>query len=391
MKVRLWQALSIAFVAALYLQLPMVTGCSKDDQQTDQLQSDQQGNAAEGGDQTASNDTQAQATTPEGDDTAPVADDASAKQEGDHGEGNINAVENQAPDDQVAQSSADQPASPAQQQEDLQEIIQDMNKNGPQGSDTAAQGSSQSQGANPVAQTGPQDQPAAAAAAPVATAQAQQQAQSPAPTADAAGQAAPAAPAGGGLPEMGSKMAYVVQKGDSLGSIAQKVYGDKGKWKEIADFTGLANPSRIYPGDIVYYQLSDQTKSFASAYESVTRSEVEVQPGDTLSRISGRVLGNPADWRLIWRQNDGINDPDKLVVGIKIYYINHGSMAENNKEIKTKLASEKSISNDISGQADELTQTTNDAKVIGNDLNNTTVLNAQNNAVQIASSVSSII
>ena len=70
-----------------------------------------------------------------------------------------------------------------------------------------------------------------------------------------------------GLPELGSKMSYIVQKGDSLVKIAT-IYGNPTKWTEIANFTGLANPKLIYPGDVVYYQLTDQTLAFASAYES---------------------------------------------------------------------------------------------------------------------------
>ena len=71
-----------------------------------------------------------------------------------------------------------------------------------------------------------------------------------------------------GLPELGSKMSYIVQKGDSLVKIATRIYGNPTKWTEIANFTGLANPKLIYPGDVVYYQLTDQTLAFASAYES---------------------------------------------------------------------------------------------------------------------------
>ena len=390
MKVRLWQAFGTALIAAFYLQFPLVAGCSKDQQATDQMETDQQGDAADG-DQNAENAKQGQTqTAAEGNDTAPVADDAAAKADGGAdqaaagGEGNINAVENQASDEQVAQASADQPPNSAEQQQDLQEIIEDMNKNGsPQGADAAAQatpapeaGAQPAQVAQATAPAGGQAQAAApgggqaqAAAAPSQDAPQQQQAAT-----------APAAP---GLPETGSKMAYVVQKGDSLGTIAQRVYGDKAKWKEIADFTGLANPSLIYPGDVVYYQLTDQTKAYAVAYESASRSEVEVQPGDTLSTISGRVLGSPADWRLIWRQNDNINDPDKLVVGTKLYYISRGTMAETVKVLKNKFAGEKSASHDFSASLDEGTQTTNNMQVIGSELNNSTVLNAHNDTMQM--------
>ena len=128
-----------------------------------------------------------------------------------------------------------------------------------------------------------------------------------------------------GLPELGSKMSYIVQKGDSLVKIATRIYGNPTKWTEIASFTGLANPKLIYPGDVVYYQLTDQTLAFASAYETLPRSEIQIMDGDTLSSIAGRVLGNPENWKTIWRHNDNISNPDKLTAGTTIYYVDPGN------------------------------------------------------------------
>jgi nucleoid-associated protein YgaU len=130
-----------------------------------------------------------------------------------------------------------------------------------------------------------------------------------------------------GLPELGSKMSYIVKPGDTLVAIAQKIYGDGNQWTEIANFTGLANPRLIYPGDVVYYQLTQQTQSFASAYESVQRTEIQVQQGDTLSRIAGRVLGDPSKWKMIWRQNDNIDNPDELTAGTTIFYVEPGMLS----------------------------------------------------------------
>ncbi|NRA65748.1 MAG: LysM peptidoglycan-binding domain-containing protein [Pseudobacteriovorax sp.] len=141
-----------------------------------------------------------------------------------------------------------------------------------------------------------------------------------------------------GLPEMGSKMSYMVQKGDTLAKIATKVYGEPSKWTEIAEFTGIANPRLIYPGDVVYYQLTEQTSAFASAYESTARSEITVAEGDTLSTIAGRVLGNSANWKLIWRLNDNIANPDRLVAGSVIYYIAPEQFAEKESETVQEYA-----------------------------------------------------
>ena len=128
----------------------------------------------------------------------------------------------------------------------------------------------------------------------------------------------------GGLPEMGSKMSYVVQRGDTLGRIAAKIYGNSAKWREIAEFSGIENSNLIYPGDLVYYQLTELTTAFASRYENLPRAETQVQKGDTLSTIAGRVLGSSADWKMIWRENDSIDNPDRLKAGTVLYYIEPG-------------------------------------------------------------------
>ncbi|MDI7275313.1 MAG: LysM peptidoglycan-binding domain-containing protein [Anaerolineae bacterium] len=44
---------------------------------------------------------------------------------------------------------------------------------------------------------------------------------------------------------------YVVQPGDSLSSIAQRVYGDLEQWRAIAQANSLPDPNLILPGQIL--------------------------------------------------------------------------------------------------------------------------------------------
>lgn len=170
-----------------------------------------------------------------------------------------------------------------------------------------------------------------------------------------AGMAQVAAPAQvGGLPELGSKMNYVVQRGETLAVIAQNIYGDVSKWREIAELTGMENPNLIYPGDVVYYQLSDASMAFASAYENLPREEVSVQSGDSLATIAKNIYGDSAQWKAIWRQNDQINNPDQLEVGQVIYFVNTQSVMAYKSEIESQLAAvtamlqeEKDVSKEI--------------------------------------------
>jgi nucleoid-associated protein YgaU len=134
-------------------------------------------------------------------------------------------------------------------------------------------------------------------------------------------------PAGQGLPELGSKMPYIVQKGDTLAKISAMIYGTPSKWREMANLTGLENPSRIFPGDLVYYTLTDSAVPFAQTYENLPRSEEAIQPGDTLITISNRVYGTREGWKSIWRQNDNIQDPEQIPAGGKVFYINTTQLA----------------------------------------------------------------
>ena len=153
-------------------------------------------------------------------------------------------------------------------------------------------------------------------------------------------------------------MSYIVQKGDNLAIIARKIYGDMSKWREIANFTGITNPRLIYPGDVVYYQLTEQTMAFASSYEAAFRSEVVVQQGDTLSTIARRVLGNSADWKLIWRQNDGIDNPDTLTAGTVIYYIDASAQTASLDFNKTTLTN-----NELNSDSQNKTTTSNSLEI----------------------------
>jgi nucleoid-associated protein YgaU len=237
---------------------------------------------------------------------------ASENVEGEAAEGEAVEGEEVAADDAV------------EQQGDLQEIIEEMNQDGAASADAAAGNEAMAEGTDADAVLASDE---AAPATPGAGTEniavgGGAEAAAPAP---AASMAAPAA--GQGVPEMNSKMSYVVQKGDSLAGIARKVYGDMSKWKEIAEMTGLENPKLIYPGDVVYYRLTDASMAFASAYEGAARAEVTVQQGDTLSTIAGRVLGDSSSWKIIWRENDNIDNPDQLVVGSTVYYVAPGSSA----------------------------------------------------------------
>jgi nucleoid-associated protein YgaU len=125
-------------------------------------------------------------------------------------------------------------------------------------------------------------------------------------------------------------MPYIVQKGDTLAKIAKKIYGDMNRWSEIKDLSALHNPNRIYPGDVVYYALTAESTSFAQAYELSPKSEVTVQQGQTLANIAAQVYGDSTTWKMIWRLNGHIANPDQLEVGTIVHYLDQSVLISQN-------------------------------------------------------------
>jgi nucleoid-associated protein YgaU len=271
-----------ALVAIAALGLPAhLMSCSSAQQGEEQLEATNEGEdaAAQEGEEGAQN-AESQEGSEEGNESN-VANDEQANAEGENS-ANVNESEGE-----------------GQSPEEIQEIIADMNQT--QGNNPEASGTE-------AAPMEGQDLVESGATAPDATA--------PVAATPSAGSAGPA------LPEFGSKMPYIIQSGDTLAKISQKVYGQPGRWADIAELSSLPNPSRIFPGDVVYYQLTEETLAFATKYEGLPRQEVVVGAGDTLTSISARVYGSPMDWKILWRHNDNIQDPDRLNPGTVLIYPN---------------------------------------------------------------------
>ena len=127
-------------------------------------------------------------------------------------------------------------------------------------------------------------------------------------------------PAAVALPELGSKLSYIVRAGDSLSKIAKQIFGAVDRWKDLAEISSLQNPNVIHPGQVIYYQLTEESLGFAKSYLNMPKKEHVVKKGDTLSKLAFKIYGNVEDWRTLWRYNSYIGDPDKIEVGMKIVY-----------------------------------------------------------------------
>jgi len=298
----------ILVTAFAAMALAPLAGCSSQQQQaTDEV-------AAEDGQDSGEADGQQASASTQGD---PAGGDETAATQQTAG----NPTENGASGGENVVSNNAAPAAEGSANGDLQEIITEMNGDG------SAKTAENTTGAAPTNEAAAPDPAAVNASNPGA-----ETAEVPV---TAGSEAAPAAvPTVAGLPESGSKMSYVVEAGDTLAKIATKIYGEQKRWKDIAGLSGLDNPNHIYPGDLVYYSLDDASKSFAANYESIKRSQETVRDGDTLAAIAKRVYGNSNLWKHIWRQNDHIDNPDKLSAGMTVYYMDRGAIKTALNKIK---------------------------------------------------------
>lgn len=115
---------------------------------------------------------------------------------------------------------------------------------------------------------------------------------------------------------------YIVQPGDTLSVISLRIFGTSRRWRELADINGVSEPTRIMPGDLIRYPLTQRSEEFQSLYTSLPTETVTVQAGDTLSAIADRVMGRPAYWRCIWRLNaETIPDPHRIEIGQVLHYV----------------------------------------------------------------------
>lgn len=160
--------------------------------------------------------------------------------------------------------------------------------------------------------------------------------QNPAPAAEEAPAQVASAP--GTLPETGSKMAYHVGHGDTLASIAKRIFGDGGMWKTLASENNLTDANKIFAGDVIYYTLNEKSQGFAESYEGSGVQTVTVGQGESLSQIAKKVYGTEAAWRTLWKQNPTVSNPDHIKVGATLVYKSAPVQNSSNVEESTEQA-----------------------------------------------------
>ena len=109
-------------------------------------------------------------------------------------------------------------------------------------------------------------------------------------------------------------VAYTVERGDTLWSIAVKFFGDGNQWKKIYEDNKdvLRDPNMIYVGQVLIINVA----SLTTGQGAIQGGTYTVQPGDSLWRIAEKAYGSGRRWRRIYEANtDKISDASKIYVG----------------------------------------------------------------------------
>ncbi|MGM0598526.1 MAG: LysM peptidoglycan-binding domain-containing protein [Candidatus Rifleibacteriota bacterium] len=117
---------------------------------------------------------------------------------------------------------------------------------------------------------------------------------------------------------------YVIKKGDSLRSIAEKYYGKPSKERAIADLNFIEDPSSVRVGEEIIIDVKPLGKSdavtaassdssFSQAFTS-DQNTYTIKRGDTLGKIAKKYFGKSSAASRLMKANPGV-DPRYLKVG----------------------------------------------------------------------------
>lgn len=97
---------------------------------------------------------------------------------------------------------------------------------------------------------------------------------------------------------------YVVQSGDTLERIAERLYGDRNRWQAIAQANPRVDPIKLRIGQELRLPEASELARRPDAVVPV-QGEIAyvVRSGDTLSSIAKQFYGDPNAWRIIFNAN----------------------------------------------------------------------------------------
>lgn len=121
---------------------------------------------------------------------------------------------------------------------------------------------------------------------------------------------------------------YVARPGDTKQSVAEKLYGDKSRAKDLSKWNGFLARG-VKTGDKIYYASpSNPTDTNMLTYyeEAGVPAQTYVsRDGDNIRDVSKNLLGDKDSWKEVWATNMDVESKGAIPPGLNIRYWPEGS------------------------------------------------------------------
>lgn len=121
---------------------------------------------------------------------------------------------------------------------------------------------------------------------------------------------------------------YVARPGDTKQGVAEKLYGDKKRAKDLSKWNGFLSRG-VKTGDKIYYSspTNPTDTNMMTYYEDVgvPAQNYVTRDGDNIREVAKTLLGDKESWKEIWVTNQDIESKGDLAAGLNIRYWPEGS------------------------------------------------------------------
>ncbi|MCB9073717.1 MAG: LysM peptidoglycan-binding domain-containing protein [Bdellovibrionaceae bacterium] len=124
---------------------------------------------------------------------------------------------------------------------------------------------------------------------------------------------------------------YIARSGDTMSSVAQKIYGDSGRKKDLVAWNSHFAGKSLKVGDKVYYNSprnpADNSQILLYYEEAgIQPSMYTAQQGDSIRKVSKNLLGDSRSWMEVWATNE-VESKWQIPAGTTLRYWPDGAAA----------------------------------------------------------------
>ncbi len=124
---------------------------------------------------------------------------------------------------------------------------------------------------------------------------------------------------------------YIARDGDSLRTVAEKVYGDGSRSKDLVSWNSNFRGKDLKVGDKVYYSSARNPQDNSAILLYYEESGVQpsyhtAKSGESIRRVSQKLLGHESSWKEVWATNE-VESKWEMPEGTQLRYWPAGTVA----------------------------------------------------------------